>query len=50
MMLLKGDYQFYHHARIFSWLHRIEAWNDLMEVARLETLFISLNKKFKKEV
>ena len=48
MMSLKGDYQFDHDARIFFWLHRIEAWNDVMKVGRLETLFISFNKKFKK--
>ena len=29
-------------------LHRIEAWNDVMKVTRLETLFISVNKNFKK--
>ena len=45
---LKGEYQFYCDARIFSWLYRIKAWNDVMEVARLETLFISVNKKFEK--
>ena len=45
MTSLKGDYQFYCDARMFSWLHRIKAWNDL-KVARLETLFISVNEKF----
>ena len=50
MTSLKGDYQFYSSdARIFSWLHRIkEAWNDFMKVSMLETLYISVNKKFKK--
>ena len=48
MMSLKGNYQFDHDTRIFFWLHRIEAWNDVMKVGRLETLFISFNKKFKK--
>ena len=46
MTSLKGDYQFYCDARMFSWLHRIKAWNDLLKVARLETLFISVNEKF----
>ena len=45
MTSLKGNYQFYCDARMFWWLHRIEAWNDL-KVARLETLFISVNEKF----
>ena len=48
MMSLKGNYQFYRDARIFFWLHRMEAWNDVMKVGRPETLFISFNKKFKK--
>ena len=48
MTSLKGDYQFYRDARTFSWLHRIEAWNDIMKVTRLETLFIIAIKKFKK--
>ena len=48
MTSLKGDYQFYSDARIFSWLHRIKAWNDVMKVSRLETQYISVNKKFKK--
>ena len=48
MTSLKGEYQFYCDARIFLWLYRIKAWNDVMEVARLETLFISVNKKFEK--
>ena len=48
MMSLKGGYNFYRNARIFSRLHRVEAWNDVMKVTRLETLFISVNKKFKK--
>ena len=29
-------------------MYRIEAWNDIMKVTRLETLFINVNKKFKK--
>ena len=48
MTSLKDDYQFYLGAKIFSWLHRLETWNDVMKVARLETLFVSVNKKFKK--
>ena len=48
MTSLKGDYQFYRDARTFSWLHRMEAWNDVMKVTRLETLFIIGNEKFKK--
>ena len=48
MTSLKGGYQFYRNPRTFSRLHRIEAWNDVMKVTRLETLFINVNKKFKK--
>ena len=48
MTSLKGGYQFYRNPRTFSRLHRIEAWNDIMKVTRLETLFINVNKKFKK--
>ena len=48
MTSLKGDYQFYRDARTISWLHRMEAWNDVMKVTRLETLFIIVNEKFKK--
>ena len=48
MTPLKGDYQFYRDARTFSWLYRMEAWNDVMKVTRLETLFIIVDKKFKK--
>ena len=48
MTSLKGNYQFYHDARILLWSHRIETWNDVMKVTRLETLFISINKKFVK--
>ena len=36
MMSLKSNYQFYHDARTFLLLHRIEAWNDVMKVTRLE--------------
>ena len=45
---LKGGYQFYCDARTFLRLHTIEAWNGTMKVTRLETLFISVNKNFKK--
>ena len=38
----------YRNTRSFSRLHRIEAWNDIMKVTRLETLFINVNRKFKK--
>ena len=48
MTSLKDDYQFYRDARTFSWLHRMEAWNDVMKVTRLETFFIIVNKKLKK--
>ena len=49
MMSLKGGYQFYCNPRTFFLrLHRIETWNDIMKVTRLETLFINVNKKFKK--
>ena len=30
MTLLKGNYQFYRDARTLLWLHRNEAWNDVM--------------------
>ena len=46
MTSLKSKYQFYYDARTLLWLHRIEAWNDVMKVTKLETLFISVNKKF----
>ena len=49
MMSLKGSYQLYHNARTFLRLHRIEVWNDVMKVTRLEALFINvINKKLKK--
>ena len=48
MTSLKGGYQFHRDARTFLRLHSIEAWNDIMKVVRLETLFISVNKNFKK--
>ena len=48
MTSLKGDYQFYHDARTLLCLHKIETWNDVMKVTRLETLFIIVNKKFVK--
>ena len=48
MTSLKGGYQFHCDARTFLRLHSIEAWNDIMKVVRLETLFISVNKNFKK--
>ena len=48
MMSLKGGYQFYRDAKTFSRLHRIEVWNDVMKVTGLETLFVSVNKNFKK--
>ena len=47
MTSLKGGYQFHRDARTFLRLHSIEAWND-MKVMRLETLFISVNKNFKR--
>ena len=47
-MSLKGGYQFYHDARTFLRLHRTEALNDVMKVTGLETLFICVNKNFKK--
>ena len=31
MTSIKGGYQFYLDVRIFSWLHRIEAWNGRHE-------------------
>ena len=48
MTELKGGYQFYCDARAFPRFHRIEALNDVMKVIRLETLFVSVNKNFKK--
>ena len=48
MTSLKGGYQFYCDARTFSRLHRIEAWNDITKNAKLETLFISIDKNLKK--
>ena len=45
MTALKCDYQFYQGARIFLWLHRTEAWNDIMKVTMLQTMFISVDKK-----
>ena len=47
-MSLKGGDQFHRNARTSSRLSRIEAWNDVTKVIRLETLFINVNKKFKK--
>ena len=52
LLVLEHDlivgYQFHHDARAFSRLHRMEAWNDVMKVTRLETLFISVNKILKR--
>ena len=48
MMSLKGSYQFYRNARTFLRLHKIKAWNDVMKFTRLETIFINVNKNFKK--
>ena len=48
MTSLKGGYQVYRNARTFLRLRGNEAWNDIMKFTRLETLFINVNKKFKK--
>ena len=48
MTSLKGGYQVYRNARTFLRLCGNEAWNDIMKFTRLETLFINVNKKFKK--
>ena len=49
MTALKCDYQFYGGARIILWLQQIEAWNDIMKVTMLETMFISVDKKILKK-
>ena len=48
MRSLKGGYQFCRNERIFSRLHKIEAWNDFTKVTRLKNLFINVNEKLEK--
>ena len=51
MRPLKGDNQLYCDVRLFSWLHSVETWDDVMKaIAKTRDPIhqFSVNKKLKK--